>query len=102
MKLILVSAMSCLIAVNSANAIGCVSGAALGGVVGHMKHHTFLGMFGGCAGGMVVHRMYSHWKRTHPNGTMGEFVSDYRDKLPDGWADRLSGGTHAILPAGDK
>jgi len=33
---------------------------------------------------------------------MGQFVNDYRDKLPEGWADRLSGGTHAIVPAGEK
>jgi hypothetical protein len=91
-RLILMSAAGgCLLTVQMqpANALGCFSGAALGAVAGHMVHHTFLGMFGGCAGGMVVHRMYSHWKKTHPNGTMSEFVEDNKDHLPDGWADKL-------------
>jgi len=81
----------------NAHAIGCFSGAALGGVAGHMAHHTFLGIFGGCAGGMVVHRLYAHWKREHPHGTMSEFVSDNRDRLPDGWADKLGKlGDHSL------
>ncbi len=85
-----------------AGAIGCLSGAALGGVAGHAVHHTFLGIFGGCAGGMVVHRMYAHWKVDHPNGTMSQFVEDNKDHLPHGWADKLSklGDTH--LKAGEQ
>ena len=44
--------ISCsLLTVQSGNAKGCLEGAALGGAVGHMTHHTFLGIFGGCAGG---------------------------------------------------
>jgi len=42
------------LAVQTADAKGCLEGAALGGIAGHMTHHTFLGIFGGCAGGMMV------------------------------------------------
>jgi hypothetical protein len=49
---------------------------------------------------MVVHHMYSKWKRSHPNGTMNDFVSDNKDKLPAGWADRLSAVGDSSLPAG--
>jgi hypothetical protein len=55
-----------------------------------MSHHTFLGIFGGCAGGLYVHHLYSKWKKNHPNGTMNDFVSDNREWLPEGWADRLT------------
>src|SRR5215469_15796630 len=97
-RLLLVSAAACsLLAGQSANAAGCLKGAALGGVAGHMVHHTFLGIFGGCAGGMMVHHMYVKWKKTHPDGTMNEFVTDNKDSLPAGWADRLSTvGDHKI------
>ena len=73
-----------------ANAKGCFEGAMLGGIAGHMKHHTFLGIFGGCAGGIYVHHLYSEWKKAHPNGTMNDFVSTNKDHLPEGWAQRLS------------
>jgi hypothetical protein len=89
-RLLLVSAAACLLASQTANAAGCLEGAAIGGAVGHMSHHTFLGLFGGCAGGRYVHQMYSKWKRNHPNGTMNEFVSDNKEYLPSGWADRLT------------
>lgn len=89
-RLLLVSAAVCVLAAQTANAKGCIEGAALGGVAGHMAHHTFLGLFGGCAGGMYVHHLYSKWKRTHPNGTMNEFVTDNKEYLPAGWADRLT------------
>src|SRR5215469_222028 len=68
----------------NAYSFGCISGAALGGA-----HHTFLGMFGGCAGGMVVRHMYAAWKKKHPDGTMSDFVADNKDRLPAGWADKL-------------
>lgn len=88
--LALAGAAACLLAIQPANAAGCLSGAALGGVAGHMAHHTFLGIFGGCAGGMMVHHMYSKWKKDHPDGTMNDFVADKKDELPAGWADRLT------------
>jgi len=100
-RLLLASAVSCLATVHAANAAGCLKGAALGGVAGHMAHHTFLGIFGGCAGGMYVHHLYSRWKKTHPDGTMNDFVTDYKDKLPAGWGDRLSQVGDANLPAGN-
>ena len=84
------SAVTCFMAVQTANAAGCLEGAALGGVAGHTMHHTFLGIFGGCAGGMMVHHMYSKWKKAHPNGTMNDFVADNKTKLPAGWEERLS------------
>lgn len=86
---------------NPANAMGCLEGAMLGGLAGHEKHHTFLGMFGGCAGGIYVHHLYAKWQKTHPNGTLNDFVSDHEDVLPEGWADRLSPvGESSGLPAG--
>ena len=89
-RLLLASAAACLLTVQTANAKGCLEGAALGGVAGHMAHHTFLGIFGGCAGGMYVHHLYSKWKKAHPDGTMNDFVSENKDHLPAGWADRLT------------
>jgi hypothetical protein len=95
---------TCLLAVHQpANAMGCLKGAMLGGIAGHMKHHTFLGIFGGCAGGIFVHHLYSRWKKAHPNGTMNDFVSANKDRLPEGWADRLSAvGETSDLPAGNR
>jgi hypothetical protein len=67
----------CLLTVQSATAKGCLEGAALGGAVGHMRHHTFLGIFGGCAGGLYVHHLYAKWHREHPNGNLNQFADDY-------------------------
>jgi hypothetical protein len=49
-----VAACWCLLTAQTANAKGCLEGAALGGAVGNMTHHTFLGIFGGCAGGYTT------------------------------------------------
>ena len=90
-----------LLAATQAQAAGCIEGAALGGVAGHLAHHTFLGIFGGCAGGMIVHHLYKKWHADHPNGTIKEFVAENKDKLPEGWADRLSAlGDNAKLKSG--
>jgi hypothetical protein len=99
-RLLLVSAAACLLAAQTANAKGCLEGAALGGVAGHAVHHTFLGIFGGCAGGMYVHHLYSKWKKAHPDGTMNEFVAEDKDWLPAGWADRLTAVGDTSLRAG--
>src|SRR3954447_24856819 len=98
--LLLAGAMICLMAVQTANAKGCLQGAALGGVAGHMAHHTFLGIFGGCAGGLMVHHMYAKWKKTHPDGAMKDFVAENHDNLPAGWADRLNTVGDATLKSG--
>ena len=90
----------CLLTIHMANAKGCLEGAALGGIAGHAAHHTFLGIFGGCAGGMYVHHLYSKWKKAHPNGTMDDFVSDNKDHLPKGWSERLSTVGDSNLRAG--
>jgi hypothetical protein len=100
-RLLLASAISCLLTVQAADAAGCLKGAALGGVAGHMAHHTFLGIFGGCLGGMYVHHLYSKWKKTHPDGTMNDFVSDNKTHLSAEWADRLSHVGDSNLPAGN-
>jgi hypothetical protein len=34
--------------------------------------------------------MYSKWKKSHPNGTMNDFVADNKEKLPAGWEERLN------------
>jgi hypothetical protein len=95
------AAIVLLIGLKPANAMGCLEGAMLGGIAGQEEHHTFLGIFGGCAGGIYVHHLYSKWKKTHPNGTLNDFVSDHEDVLPEGWADRLSPvGESSNLPAG--
>lgn len=51
--LILVTGLSLATAAGSANAIGCLSGAAMGAVGGHYvgKGHAFLGAAAGCAVG---------------------------------------------------
>jgi len=49
---------------------------------------------------MYVHHLYSKWKKTHPDGTMNDFVSENKDHLPAGWADRLSTVGDASMPAG--
>jgi hypothetical protein len=100
-RILLASAATFLLTVQIANAAGCLRGAALGAVAGHMAHHTFLGIFGGCAGGMMVHHLYARWKKAHPNGTLNEFVADNRNKLPAGWADRLNSVGDNKLPAGN-
>ena len=99
-RLVFASVAACSLATQPAIAMGCIQGAALGGVAGHMAHHTFLGLFGGCAGGMVVHHLYTKWKAAHPNGTMKDFVADNKDKLPAGWADRLNSAGAVTLTAG--
>jgi hypothetical protein len=78
-----------LLTAQSATAKGCLEGAALGGAVGHMRHHTFLGIFGGCAGGLYVHHLYAKWHREHPNGNLNQFADDYHGWLPAGWDERL-------------
>jgi hypothetical protein len=100
MKRVLLASAACLLLAQTANAAGCLKGAALGAVAGHMAHHTFLGMFGGCAGGMMVHHMYAKWKKDHPSGTMNEFVADNKDQLPAGWTDRLNTVGDSKVPAG--
>lgn len=100
-RVLLASAVGCLLAVQSANAAGCLKGAAVGAVAGHMAHHTFLGLFGGCVGGMYVHHLYTRWKKTHPDGTLSDFVTDNKDHLPEGWADRLNSVGEHSLRAGD-
>lgn len=99
-RILLASAAICLLTAQAANAAGCLKGAALGAVAGHMVHHTFLGMFGGCAGGMMVHHLYVKWKKEHPDGTMNEFVADNKNELPAGWAEHLSTVGDSNVPAG--
>jgi len=99
--ILLASAATCLLlSVEPADAAGCLKGAALGAVAGHVVHHTFLGMFGGCAGGLYVHHLYTKWKKAHPDGTMNDFVADNKDHLPAGWADRLDTVGDSKVPAG--
>jgi hypothetical protein len=90
-RLLLASIAICcfLFTVQSATAKGCLEGAALGAAVGHMRHHTFLGIFGGCAGGLYVHHLYAKWHREHPNGNLNQFADDYHGWLPAGWDERL-------------
>jgi len=99
-RFLFVSAVACLLTVQSANAKNCLEGAALGGIAGHTVHHTFLGIFGGCAGGMYVHHLYSKWKKAHPNGNMNDFVADNKDHLPAGWEERLTSVGDSTLRAG--
>jgi hypothetical protein len=46
-RVLLATAVVCLLTAQTANAKDCLKGAVLGGVAGHMAHHTFLGIFGG-------------------------------------------------------
>ena len=51
---------------------------------------------------MVVHHMYSKWKKEHPEGTMQDFITDNRDRLPPGWEGRLNGAGDINLKAGQR
>ena len=99
-RLLLASAFGSLLMVHPADAAGCLKGAALGGVVGHMTGRTFRGMFAGCIGGMYVHHLYTKWKKAHPAGTMSQFVTDNKKSLPKGWANELDRIGDARVPAG--
>ena len=50
-----------------AQAAGCLSGALLGGVAGHMAHHGVLGALGGCA---VGHHMAASAKQKQADQEM--------------------------------
>jgi outer membrane lipoprotein SlyB len=51
-------AVGLLASVNSAQAIGCLSGAVAGGVAGHYAgHHAVLGAMAGCAAGHHAHKV---------------------------------------------
>ncbi len=53
-----VCAAGLLASVSSAQAIGCVSGAAAGAVAGHYAHHhAVLGAIAGCAAGHHAHKV---------------------------------------------
>jgi hypothetical protein len=82
-RVLLATAVVCLLTAQTANAKGCLKGAVLGGV-----------------GGLYVHHLYTKWKKTHPDGSMNEFVSDNKDYLPKGWEERLTsvGDTTDLKP----
>jgi outer membrane lipoprotein SlyB len=40
----------------SANAIGCLSGGAMGAIAGHQVHHGVMGAIGGCVAGHYAHK----------------------------------------------
>src|SRR5215471_8185869 len=51
--------------------------------------------------GWAVRPSFVHqWKKTHPDGSMNEFVSDNKDYLPKGWEERLTsiGDTTDLKP----
>jgi hypothetical protein len=54
--LMIAAAMGMVFAAGQAEAKGCLKGAAVGGLAGHMAHHGVLGAVGGCA---VGHHMAS-------------------------------------------
>jgi hypothetical protein len=54
--MIAAAAMGMVLAAGQAEAKGCLKGAAVGGLAGHMAHHGVLGAVGGCA---VGHHMAS-------------------------------------------
>src|SRR5437762_13505175 len=89
-----IAACWCLLIAPIANAKGCLEGAGLGGAVGHLTHHTFLGILGGCAGGWYVHHLYTKWHREHPNGNLTQFAVDYHGWLP-------AVGVECLRTAGD-
>ena len=49
--LMIAAAMGLVLAAGQAEAAGCLKGAVVGGVAGHMAHHGVLGAVGGCAVG---------------------------------------------------
>jgi outer membrane lipoprotein SlyB len=61
----------------SAEAKGCLSGAAVGGLAGHMAHHGVLGAVGGCA---VGHHMASkHAKQADQAATQQQGTGAQRN-----------------------
>jgi hypothetical protein len=92
--------MACLLTAQTANAKGCLQGAALGGVAGHMAHHTFLGISGGCAGGLYRISFVHQMEKNTPEWFYDEFVSGNKDYLPKGWDECLTsvGDTTNLKP----
>lgn len=62
---VLLAGLSMMVAAGSANAIGCLSGAAMGAVGGHYvgKGHAFLGAAAGCAIGHHIAKQQAAQKR---------------------------------------
>ena len=57
-----------LVSVNSAQAVGCLSGAVVGGVAGHAVHHGVMGAVAGCVAGHHMHKVQER-KRLEQNHT---------------------------------
>ena len=74
MRLLLIVpfALGLVAASNSAQAIGCVTGAVAGGAAGHVVHHGVLGAVGGCIAGHEAHKAMLRRERAreaNPQGT---------------------------------
>jgi outer membrane lipoprotein SlyB len=63
--LMIAAAMGMVFAAGQAEAKGCLKGAAVGGLAGHMAHHGVLGAIGGCA---VGHHMASKQQQQTEQG----------------------------------
>ncbi len=71
----------------SAQAIGCLSGAAAGALAGHMAHHGVVGAIGGCIAG---HEWHKHTMRQQDLANEQDYVRRRRQVDPnyqDPWQD---------------
>jgi len=76
------------VAGQSANAIGCLSGAAAGAVAGHMAGHGWLGALGGCIGGRAWH---NHTVRQQDLQNQQEYIQrrqQYDPNFKNPWAEQ--------------
>lgn len=53
-----------LLASSFAQAAGCLKGAVVGGVAGHLKHHAVIGAVAGCA---IGHNLAEQAKKQNPS-----------------------------------
>ncbi|QLK61697.1 hypothetical protein GE278_13335 [Enterobacteriaceae bacterium Kacie_13] len=67
MKTIFGGAIAAALLVSSfAQAAGCLKGAVVGGVAGHLKHHAVIGAVAGCA---IGHHLAEQAKKQNPSAT---------------------------------
>jgi hypothetical protein len=70
----------------SANAIGCLSGGAMGAIAGHQVHHGVMGAIGGCVAGHYAHKHAESQAKTDADAKSGG-------------ATQTSDGANAPVPA---
>jgi hypothetical protein len=65
-----------------AHAIGCVSGAIVGGAAGHMVHHGVLGAMAGCAAGHHAAVVRNRQRAEGPSVPPQQYQQEERRQMP--------------------